>query len=134
MNVIELTRELGKAIQADERYIRFEKARVANDNDTELQNAIGNFNIKRMELEQAVGKEPKDEEAVKVLNEELRALYGEIMSSKAMVEYNTAKALLDQMMNEVNTVITKSLDGEDPETCETEEGCTGSCATCGGCH
>ena len=134
MKVIELTRELGKAIQADERYIRFEKARVANDNDVDLQNAIGNFNIKRMELEQAVSKEPKDEEAVKNLNEELRKLYGEIMSSKGMVEYNTAKALLDQLVNEVNTIITKSLDGEDPETCEAEEGCTGSCSTCGGCH
>ena len=134
MNVIELTRELGKAIQADERYIRFEKARIANDNDVDLQNAIGNFNIKRMELEQAVSKEPKDEEAVKNLNEELRKLYGEIMSSKGMVEYNTAKALLDQLVNEVNTIITKSLDGEDPETCEAEEGCTGSCSTCGGCH
>ncbi len=134
MDVIELTRELGKAIQADQRFIRFNKARLANDNDTDLQNAIGNFNIKRMELEQAVGKEPKDEEAVKVLNEELRGLYGQIMSSAAMVEYNTAKALLDQLMNEVNTIITKTLDGEDPVTCETDAGCTGSCSTCGGCH
>lgn len=134
MDVIEITRQLGKAIQQDERYIRFNKARIANDNDTELQNSIGQFNIKRMELENAVGKEPKDEEAVKVLNEELRKLYGEIMSSGAMVEYNTAKALLDQLMNEVNTVIAKSLDGENPETCETDAGCTGSCSTCGGCH
>ena len=110
MDVIELTRELGKAIQADERYIRFAKARLANDDDTDLQNTIGNFNIKRMELEKAVGEENKDEEKVKTLNEELRKLYGEIMSSKSMVEYNTAKALLDQMMNEVNTIITKSLE------------------------
>ena len=62
MDVIELTRELGKAIQADERFIRFAKARLANDNDTDLQNAIGNFNIKRMELEKAVSDENKDEE------------------------------------------------------------------------
>lgn len=134
MDVIELTRELGKAIQADERYIRFAKARLANDDDTDLQNAIGDFNIKRMELEKAVGEENKDEEKVKTLNEELRKLYGEIMSSKSMVEYNTAKALLDQMMNEVNTIIAKSLDGEDPATCEADAGCTGSCSTCGGCH
>ena len=109
MDVIELTRELGKAIQADERYIRFAKARLANDDDTDLQNTIGNFNIKRMELEKAVGEENKDEEKVKTLNEELRKLYGEIMSSKSMVEYNTAKALLDQMMNEVNTIIIFSI-------------------------
>ncbi len=134
MDVIKMARELGKAIQSDERFIRYAKAKLANDNDTDLQNAIGNFNIKRMELEKAASEENKDEVAVKVLNEELREIYGEIMSSAPMVEYNTAKALLDQMMNEVNIVISKSLDGEDPETLSVESGCTGSCSTCGGCH
>ena len=134
MDVIEVTRELGKAIQADERFVRYAKARLANDADVGLQNAIGEFNIKRMELEKAVGDEEKDQEKVKVLNEELRKLYGDIMSSAAMVEYNTSKALLDQMMNEVNTILTKTLDGEDPATCDTDAGCTGSCSTCGGCH
>jgi hypothetical protein len=51
-----------------------------------------------------------------------------------MVEYNTAKVELDTLVNQINTVISKTLDGEDPETCETEAGCTGSCSTCGGCH
>lgn len=134
MDVIEKVRELGKAIQQDERYIRFAKAKLANDSDVDLQNAIGNFNIKRMELEQAVSSEQKDEEKVKTLNEELRKIYGEVMSSPVMVEYNTAKAMLDQLMNDVNTVLTKTLDGEDPETCDIEAGCTGSCSTCGGCH
>jgi len=134
MDVIKTARELGKAIQADERFIRYAKARLANDNDTDLQNAIGNFNIKRMELEKAAGEENKDEVAIKVLNEELRKIYGEVMSNASMVEYNTAKALVDQMMGEVNIVLSKSLDGEDPETLEIESGCTGSCSTCGGCH
>lgn len=134
MDVIEKVRELGKAIQQDERYIRYAKAKLANDTDVDLQNAIGNFNIKRMELEKAVSSEEKDEEKVKTLNEELRKIYGEIMSSAIMVEYNTAKAMLDQLMNDVNTVLTKTLDGEDPETCDIEAACTGSCSTCGGCH
>ena len=134
MDVIETARELGKAIQQDERFIRFAKARLANDNDTDLQNAIGQFNIKRMELEKAVSAEEKDEQLVAKLNEELRTVYGEIMSSAAMVEYNTAKALVDQMMSEVNVILSKSLEGEDPATCEATEACTGSCSTCGGCH
>lgn len=134
MDVIQTARELGKAIQQDERFIRYAKAKLANDNDAELQNAIGKFNIKRMELEKAAGEEEKNEEAIKTLNEELRTIYGEIMSSGSMVEYNTAKAMLDQMMNEVNIVLSKSLDGEDPETLTVESGCTGSCSTCGGCH
>lgn len=134
MDVIKTARELGKAIQQDERFIRYAKAKLANDNDEDLQKAIGDFNIKRMELETAAGEENKDEEKIKTLNEELRTIYGEIMASAPMVEYNTAKALLDQMMNEVNIVLSKSLDGEDPETLTVESGCTGSCSTCGGCH
>ncbi len=134
MDVIEVTRQLGHAIQKDERFVRYAKARLANDADVDLQNAIGEFNIKRMELEKAVSEDAKDEVLVKKLNEELRESYGNIMANPAMVEYNTAKAMLDQMVNEINVIISKCLDGEDPDTCEASEGCTGSCATCGGCH
>ena len=47
------------------------------------------------------------DELVKKLNEELRESYGNIMANPAMVEYNTAKAMLDQMVNEINTIISK---------------------------
>ena len=86
-----------------------------------------------MELENAVSADNKDDKKVEELNQKLRDVYGKIMSSPAMVEYNTAKAELDSLVNEINTVISKTLDGEDPETCDTVA-CTGSCATCGGCH
>ncbi len=134
MDVIEQVRLLGKAIQEDERFIRYAKARLENDNNAELQAAIGQFNITRMELDRELSADEKNEEKVKELNEKLRSAYGEIMASPAMVEYNTAKVELDTLVNQINTVISKSLDGEDPETCETEAGCTGSCSTCGGCH
>lgn len=134
MDVIKAVRELGKAMQQDERYIRYAKARLDNDNDTKLQAAIGEFNIIRMELDREISAENKNDEKVKELNEKLRTVYGDIMASPAMVEYNTAKAELDVMVNEINTIISKALDGEDPETCDAQASCTGSCSTCGGCH
>ena len=134
MDVIEQVRILGKAIQQDERFVRYAKARLENDNNKELQASIGEFNIIRMELDREMQSEEKNEDKVKELNEKLRTIYGEIMSSPVMVEYNTAKVAVDQMLNEINTVISKTLDGEDPETCETTAACTGSCSTCGGCH
>ncbi len=134
MDVIKAVRELGKAIQQDERFVRYAKARLANDSDTELQAAIGDFNITRMELDRELNSENKDETKVAELNEKLRGVYAKIMSAPAMVEYNTAKAEVDTMVGEINTIISKSLDGEDPETCEATSGCTGSCSTCGGCH
>ena len=134
MDVIEQVRLLGKAIQEDARFIRYAKARLENDNNAELQASIGQFNIARMELDKELNAEEKNDEKVKELNEKLRSIYGEIMSSPAMVEYNTAKVELDTLVNQINTVISKTLEGEDPETCETAAACTGSCSTCGGCH
>ncbi|MBO5021491.1 MAG: YlbF family regulator [Clostridia bacterium] len=134
MDVIKAVRELGKAIQQDERFVRYAKARLANDSDTELQAAIGDFNITRMELDRELNADNKDEVKVAELNEKLRGVYAKIMSAPAMVEYNTAKAEVDTMVGEINTIISKCLDGEDPETCEATSGCTGSCSTCGGCH
>ena len=134
MDVIECVRELGKAIQRDERFIRYAKAKLANDSDAELQASIGEFNITRMELDRLLGEDEKDENKVQELNEKLREIYSKIMSAPAMVEYNTAKVEVDSMVGEINTIISKCLDGEDPETCDAQSSCTGSCATCGGCH
>ncbi len=134
MDVIKQARELGRAIQGDERFIRYAKAKLTNDNDNELQDAIGQFNLVRMELDRELDSESKDDDKVKELNEKLRSVYSGIMSSAAMIEYNTAKAELDTLVNEVNTIISKSIDGEDPETCDTSSGCTGSCSSCAGCH
>lgn len=134
MDVIAKARELGKAIQQDERFIRYAKARLANDDDKELQDAIGEFNLVRMELDRKVNSDEKNDDKVKELNEKLRKVYSSVMSSPAMVEYNTAKAALDTLVNEINVIISKSIDGEDPDTCDTSSGCTGSCDSCGGCH
>ena len=134
MNVIDKARELGRAIQQDERFIRYAKARLQNDSDSELQDAIGQFNIVRMELDREVGSDNKDDLKVQELNEKLRKLYRLIMSSPGKVVYNTANAEGVIMVNEVNVIISKCIDGEDPDTCDTTSGCTGSCASCGGCH
>ena len=50
MDVIELARELGKAIQQDERFLAMQIARQNSDNDDELQQLIGEFNLKRMAI------------------------------------------------------------------------------------
>lgn len=134
MGIIEATRKLGAEIQKDERFIRFTKARLANDNDTELQNAIGEFNTIRMNLDQEMNAETQNEEKIKELNEKLRAIYTEVMASKTMLEYNTAKGEMDGLMNDINSIIMQCVDGADPETCEPQHSCSGSCDSCGGCH
>ena len=134
MGIIEATRILGAEIQKDERFIRYAKARLANDNDTELQEAIGEFNTIRMNLDQEMSKETQDEIKIKELNEQLRAIYTQVMASKTMLDYNSAKGELDALLNDVNSIIMQCVEGADPATCSPEHSCGGSCSSCSGCH
>jgi hypothetical protein len=56
------------------------------------------------------------------------------MSKPNMVAFNQAKGEMDRMLAEINNIITASANGEDPETCPAQPGCSGECSSCGGCH
>lgn len=135
MTVIEAVRNLGEAIQADERFLRYAKARLANESDKELNSLIGDFNVVRMNLDEAMTADARDEEKIKELNERLRTLYTDIMAKENMAEYNAAKTGLDSMLGDINSVIMQCVEGADPKTAEPEvHSCSGSCESCGGCH
>ena len=132
--VIEMTRELGKLIQQDPRYKAYVAARDKNDNDSELQKMITEFNDLRVELAGEMAKDDKDAEKLTQLDDDIKNLYGSIMGSELMMEFEAAKAEMDSMLSQINTVITQCANGEDPETCPVTTGCTGSCESCAGCH
>lgn len=136
MDIIEAARQLGAVLQQDERYKRYLEARKANDADPELQKLVGEFNLARMQVDNEFQKEEaeRDAEKIREFNVTIRQLYGKIMCNDTMMEFNKAKADFDAVMQRVNGIIDLSIEGEDPMTCEPASGCTGSCATCGGCH
>ena len=135
MDVIELTRELGKAIQQDDRYIAYMLAKQVNDNDKELNEDVEKFSKLREELNEVMKKDVQASETdhLKELDENIKATYKKIMSNKNMVVFQAAQKNLEELINNVQQIITMCANGEDPETCQPSSGCSGSCATCGGC-
>lgn len=135
MDVIEMTRQLGVAIQQDSRFTEYVRAKEANDNDNELQTAIGDFNLNRQQLSIEMNKSRDEKDAKKIgeLNKSMQELYGTIMGNKSMIEYNAAKQAFDMLIQQVNAIINASANGEDPLTCDTDAGCGGSCSSCAGC-
>ncbi len=137
MDAIKAARELGKAIQADERYVRYNEAMKANDADMELQELIGEFNLARQNvaLEMSKSKEEQNKEKLDTQNKEMQRLYTLVMQNEHMADFTIAKADMDKLLQEINGIIALCCDGEDPDTCEVQTGgCSGSCSTCGGCH
>jgi len=134
MKLIEMAREMGKEIQTMPEYKRLMAAKEANDNDKDLQDGIGKFNLKRLEMNNEMQKPERDDAKLQALNEELQKIYTEVMGNASMMEFNIAKQEMDEIMQKVNAILTMCVNGEDPETCEIPTGCSGSCSTCGGCH
>ena len=135
MDIIEMTRELGKAIQADDRYIAYTLAKQANDDDEQLQNLINAFNLKRMQLQMEVGKADKDDDKIAELDEVIKTSYKSIMDNPKMKIYQAAKEGLDELLNQINTIISMSANGMDPDKINLElASCSGNCSSCGGCH
>lgn len=134
-NIIKSVRELGKAIQADETFKAYIAAKMDADNDETLQNAIGEFNLVKMQISEETQKEDKDEAKLQELNVKLRKCYADIIANEKMQKYNNANQLYSGLINKVYAILELCCNGEDPETCEPEEhSCSGSCSTCGGCH
>lgn len=135
MDPIRAARELGKAIQNDERYKAYVEAKKVNDEDEALQQLIGEFNLKKqnLQLESEKPDGERNDEKMNRLNEELKQCYERVMTNSSMANFAVVKAALDKLLNQVQGIIGLCCGGEDPDTCQYHE-CTSDCSTCGGCH
>lgn len=137
MDIIKATRELGKAIQADERYLAFQDAQKANEADIELNGLIGKLNLIQLSYQNESQKDEPDTKKLEGMDAEFREIYGQVMLNENMRKYEEAKNEVDSMMNHVIQLLTLCVNGDDPETCEVKEAddgaCGGNCASCGGC-
>lgn len=136
MNVIEMARQLGAAIQADERYIRYHKAKEANDDNETLQSDISEFHAIKMMINMEQGKADADQERIKQLNDDLTKLFTKVTENPVMVEFEKARTDMDELLSSINHIITASANGHDPmsvpENAPSSCG-AGGCAGCSGC-
>ncbi|MGN0171274.1 MAG: YlbF family regulator [Acutalibacteraceae bacterium] len=132
--LLEMAKEMGAAIQQDERFVVLQMAQAKADEDQALQDLIGEFNLKRMALSNEDTKENKDVEKIQKLDAELREVYARVMANESMQGYNKARTEMDELLSNINRILVLCSQGQDPDSIEEEHHCSGSCSTCGGCH
>ena len=132
--ILQMAKDLGHAMQAQESFANMMQAQNAADADGELQALIGEFNLKRMAINEEANKEEPDAEKQRELNTEIREIYAKVMENPSMQAYNQAKNDFDQVARAVTTIINMSIQGVDPDTYEENANCGGDCSSCGGCH
>ena len=136
MDYIKMARELGAEIQKTEEFKTVELAKVQNDADTGLEKLIGEFNMKRMDLGNEMQKEEQDKAKIEAIDNELKGMYASIMENENMKAFNDAKTAFDDILQQINTIIMMSANGQDPMTIDPKPNSCGDggCSSCSGCH
>ncbi|MBQ1389543.1 MAG: YlbF family regulator [Clostridia bacterium] len=131
MDIVELARQLGAAMQQDEVYVNMRTAEQASEEDKDLCELMEEYNTTRLAINYEASKADRDDSKMQELNKKMRSAYAKIMQNEHMKEYNAAKVKFETKLQAVLGIIQSSAMGEDPYTVNPETGCTGSCATCG---
>ena len=134
--LVEMAIDLACQLQGDDRYLAVRAAQEAADKDEELQQLIGDFNLKRIAIntEETKAEDAKDVEKLRTLNAELRDVYDRVMANPHMMAYQNAKTELDGLVGKINAAIALAVQGQDPNLAAQEGACNGNCSSCGGCH
>jgi len=128
MGIFEIAAELGKAIKADERYVKFEAAKAAYESNAELQKNLIEYEVQQTALQNEYAKEEKDMVFIEAINKRIDELYRAVVESPEFVALNEIQNEINELMNSVNSTITYNITGKLPDSC------THDCSSCGGCH
>ena len=123
MSIMDLAKELGQAIKADERIAEMNEARVAYEKDEEIQKLMLEYNAQQIALAEEYKKEPVDQQIIEAIEKRLDEIIGAVTTNEIYLRACAAKEAVDALMNEVNSEIEFQITGQRP--------CTHDCSSCG---
>lgn len=129
--VFEKTRELGKALMESEAYQKMKEAEDRAMRNEQAAAAMGEFLEKRTQLQAMMQGENPDPGALKRLSDEMDEAQQRLQMMDDIQALNAARDEFNSLIGQINQVLQFIVTGNMDQP---SEGCTGSCATCPGCH
>lgn len=126
--VFELAAQLGRALKADERLVRFDAAKAAYEADPRLKAYLTEYEVQQKAMQSEMAKAEQDAHLLAMIRERIDVLYRQINENPAFVELNKTQQEVNDLMNRVNQTIMYEITGEAPASC------THDCSSCSGCH
>ena len=126
MSIYSLAAELGKAIKADDRMIRMEKAKEAYDKSEKIGKLMMEYGIQQQALTTMGDSEQIDTDALTRIQDRIDEIYAEITTDPIFKELDEAQAAVNELMQNVNNTIMYHATGSTP--------CSHDCSSCSGCH
>ncbi|MDP4119317.1 MAG: YlbF family regulator [Bacillota bacterium] len=129
--IIDRATALGEAIRDSEEMKELMKKEIIYNNDDEAQRITGEYN----EMRESLAKQAENENITPMemleIRKKLAAKLDEVSKQTVVAEYMAAKKAFQEILMQVDNIIRYYVTGEDAEN---EEGCSGSCESCKGCH
>ena len=124
MEIMELAAQLGQAIKADERIAKMNEARIAYEQDEDIQKLMLEYNAQQIALAEEYKKDPVDQKIIEAIENRLEEIVGAVTSNPVFLAINEAQEAVNNLMNEVNGEIEFQITGVRP--------CSHDCHSCGG--
>ena len=128
--VFEKTRELGQALLESECYQRLKAAEDKAMQNAEAAAAMAEYLEKRSDIQALMQSDNPDPGALKRISDEMDEAQQRLQMIDDILALNQARSEFDGLIGQVNQVLQFIVTGN----MEQPSGCTGSCATCSGCH
>ena len=128
--VFQKTRELGQALMESETYQKMKAAEEKAMKNEEAARVMGEYLEKRQQLQDLMQSENPDPGALKRLSDEMDAAQERLQMMDDIAALTAARNDFNGLIGQVNQVLQFIVTGN----MEPSSGCTGSCATCPGCH
>ena len=125
--IIEKAKELGELVKNSSQVKELAAARALYEENSEIQNLLGQYNLHKMSIAAISRQENPDEKRLADHEIKMHEAYNKIMESEVMTNYQVKSQGVESLMAEINNILNFYITGETPQ------GCSGSCATCGGC-
>ena len=127
--VQECARALGEAILASEEYKNMQIAENEAMNDPAATEAMSRFMELRSMMNAAMSMPEPDAEQIAKYGQEMDDLQQALNSMPSIDAMTSSRQAFSAMMNQVNKILEFMITGE-----VEQDGCSGNCCGCSGCH
>ena len=128
--VFQKTRELGQALMESEAYLKMKAAEDKAMQNEEAARTMCEYLEKRQELQSMMQSENPDPGALKRISDEMDEAQERLQMMDDIVALTEARNEFNALIGQINQVLQFIVTGEMQEP----SGCSGSCASCLGCH
>ena len=127
--VTDCARALGEAIIASEEYRNMQITEKNAMRDPAVAEAMGRYLELKQALDGVMRQEEPDPEAIARLGREMDEVQQALNAMPAVDAMTASRQAFSALMNQVNSILEFLITGE-----VEQGGCSGNCASCGGCH